>query len=59
VQSEHPIGPKGQGYLLFDYGEEADEHRFMTGASLLEVVLRFWRDFFRIHFPEIKVPTSG
>jgi hypothetical protein len=59
VISEHPVGPKGEGYLLIDYGEGAGDFRFLTLASLLEVVLRFWRDFFREHFPTLPVPVSS
>jgi len=41
--------------LLIDCGDEAVEHRWLSGGHLLEVVVRFWRDFFRIclQVPEI------
>ena len=45
------IGGFGQPYLMIDNGEEAGVHRFMTIPMLLEVVVRFWRDFFRSYSP--------
>ena len=46
VQGSMPAGLQGEGYLLLDLGEEAGEHRWLPVAHLLEVVVRFWRDFF-------------
>jgi len=45
------VGPYGHSYLQIDLGENAGECRFMTVADLLEVVVRFWRDFLRGHSP--------
>jgi len=45
------VGPYGHSYLLIDHGEEAGVHQFMTVAMLLEVVVRFWRDFFKSFSP--------
>jgi hypothetical protein len=45
------VGPYGHSYLEVDHGECAGEHRFMTVADLLEVVVRFWRDFLRDYSP--------
>ena len=58
VQSSMPVGLDGKGYLLIDYGEDAGEHRWMPVAHLLEVVVRLWRDFFRIYCPVPNVPAS-
>jgi hypothetical protein len=44
-------GPYGRPYLVIDNGEGAGEHRFMMIPMLLEVVVRFWRDFFRTCSP--------
>lgn len=52
------IGPYGQAYLLIDYGEAAGEHRWQTAADLLEIVVRFWRDFFRDSRPDPGLPAS-
>ncbi|HEY5063718.1 MAG TPA: hypothetical protein VIJ04_02645 [Xanthobacteraceae bacterium] len=45
------VGPYGRSYLEVDLGEDAGEHRFMTVIDLLEVVVRFWRDFMRHYSP--------
>ncbi|MFF0923207.1 hypothetical protein ACFYE8_26320 [Rhizobium leguminosarum] len=52
------IGPFGQGYLLLDLGEDALEHRWQPAAHILEVVVRFWRDFFLKYIPSDDLPTS-
>ena len=45
-----PSGPGGKGRLLIDYGLDASI-RWRTAASLLEAVVRFWRDFFKRYRP--------
>jgi hypothetical protein len=45
------VGDYGQSYLVIDNGEEAGVHRFMMVPTLLEVVVRFWRDFFKNYSP--------
>jgi hypothetical protein len=45
------VGPYGMSYLTIDHGEDAGVHRFMNVPDLLEVVVRFWRDFFRNYSP--------
>jgi hypothetical protein len=53
------LGPSGQGCLLIDYGEGAGElHRFQPVAHLLEIVVRFWRDFFWKYRPNMDLPES-
>ncbi len=37
----------GKGYLLIDLGEGAGEHHWLPAAHLLEVVVRFRRNFFK------------
>jgi hypothetical protein len=51
-------GPYGQGYLILDFGEEAGADRWKPAASYLEVVVRFWRDFFRAYLPDPNLPAS-
>lgn len=58
VQGSSPLGKDDKGYLLMDLGEEAAEHRWLYTADLLEVSVRFWRDFFRLYLPEPKIPAS-
>lgn len=54
-----PLGPSGQGSLIIDYGEGAGElHRWQPAGHLLEVVVRFWRDFFRKYRPSPALPES-
>jgi hypothetical protein len=48
----------GQGYLILDLGEEAGADRWKPAASYLEVVVRFWRDFFRTYLPDPNLPAS-
>jgi hypothetical protein len=57
-QGPYGVGPYGQGYLLIDYGEGAGVHRWQPAAHLLEIVVRFWRDFFRAYRPSADLPAS-
>jgi len=41
------LGPYGEGYLAFDMWPGDSEARYIPVAFLLEVLIRFWRDFFR------------
>lgn len=45
------VGSYGRPYLVIDHGEEAGVHQFMLVPDLLEVVVRFWRDFLRNYSP--------
>lgn len=58
VDSSNPLGRDGKGYLLIDLGEDAGEHRWLPAGHLLEVVVRFWRNFFRIYLPVPGIPSS-
>lgn len=58
VGGSMPVGPKGKGYLILDLGEGAAEHRWMPMGHLLEIGVRFWRDFLRYYRPEDGVPAS-
>lgn len=58
VQGSIPLGKNGKGYLLMDLGEGAAEHRWLYTENLLEVSVRFWRDFFRLYLPEPEIPAS-
>jgi len=58
TQGSIPLGKDGKGYLVMDLGEEAAEHRWLYTEHLLEVAVRFWRDFFRIYLPEPAIPAS-
>ena len=42
---------EGKELLLFDFDPEAAEHRWMPASMLLEVVVRFWREFFEKYAP--------
>lgn len=55
-----PYGGGGYGtaYLLVDLGEGVGEWRLKPAAHLLEVVVRFWRDFFQAYRPEAAVQHS-
>ena len=50
-QGPYGIGPFGEPYLLIDYGEGAAEHRWKTAIELIEVVVRFWAEFFDRYHP--------
>lgn len=58
VEGSIPVGLNGKGYLLIDFGEEAVEHRWLPAGHLLEVVVRFWRDFFGLYLPVPFVSAS-
>lgn len=51
-------------FILDEYGEPDDaahdggDQRFMTAASLLEVCVRFWRDFFTKYRPDLTLTHS-
>jgi len=51
-------GPYGTSYLLIDWGAGAGEHRWMPALHLLEIVVRFWRNFFRLYLPALDLPES-
>ncbi len=58
VKGSLPLGLQGEGYLLLDLGEEAGEHRWLPVAQLIEVVVRFWRDFFIKFRPTVNLAHS-
>jgi hypothetical protein len=58
VQSSIPVEADGKGYLLIDFGDDEEEDRSMPAAHVLEVVVRLWRDFFRIYCPVPVIPAS-
>jgi hypothetical protein len=55
-----PLAPglQGLGCLLLDLGNGAGEGRWLPAAYLLEVVVRFWRDFFRRFKPTVSLVHS-
>jgi hypothetical protein len=53
-----PYVSGGKEFLLFDFGPEAAEHRWMPAATLLERVVRFWREFFEKYAPPPHSETS-
>ncbi|MBW9089833.1 hypothetical protein JNB91_18630 [Rhizobium wenxiniae] len=44
---------------MIDLGEEAGDQRWLPAAHLLEVVVRFWRDFFQKYLPSPDLPVSA
>jgi hypothetical protein len=48
-----PFITDGTEVLLIDFGPEAGEHRWMLAGQLLNVVVRFWREFFNIFAPPV------
>jgi hypothetical protein len=53
-----PYVTGGKEFLLFDFGPEAAENRWLPAAMLLEVVVRFWREFFEKYAPPLPSETS-
>jgi hypothetical protein len=45
------VADGGKGHLLLDHGPGSGPHRWQTAASLIDVVVRFWREFFSRHHP--------
>jgi hypothetical protein len=43
---------QGAGCLLIDYAESTDPYKLRTAAALLDVVVRFWREFFFRYHPD-------
>ena len=59
VRGSLPVGLQGKGCLLLDLGGDAGEHhRWLPAADLLEVVVRFWRDFFKKFRPTANLTHS-
>lgn len=56
-QGPYDVGPYGKGYLLIDFGVNS-EPQFRSAAQLLEVIVKFWRDFFKTYRPSIDLPIS-
>lgn len=51
-EGSYGIGSYGKGYLLIDWGEDMPiGERFLQASFVLEVVVRFWRDFLRLYRP--------
>jgi hypothetical protein len=38
--------------LLIDYVESTGTYKLRTAAALLDVVVRFWREFFSRYYPD-------
>jgi hypothetical protein len=58
-QGGYGIGPYGMGYLTVDLGGADPAHQLMPFALLLEVVVRFWRDFLSQYGPYVgNLPTG-
>ncbi|CAN7616764.1 hypothetical protein LJR009_005500 [Bosea sp. LjRoot9] len=47
-----PFLTGARAFLLFDFGVEAGSHRWYTAMQILEVVVRFWREFFILYAPK-------
>jgi hypothetical protein len=45
------VADGGKGHLLLDYGTGGGEHRWKTADSLIDAVVRFWREFFFRYHP--------
>jgi hypothetical protein len=58
VEGSLPVGLHGEGYLLLDLGGETGEHRWLPVAHLIEIVVRFWRDFFTQFRPTANLTHS-
>lgn len=58
IQGSLPVGPQGRGYLLIDLGTGDDAQRWLYLTNILEVVVRFWRDFFKLYRPTSDLPVS-
>jgi hypothetical protein len=56
-QGPFGVGGFGAGYLIIDYGEGAAEHRWQPAGHLLELTVRFWRDFFKMYRPTTVVSS--
>ena len=48
----------GQTHLVIDMGGDDPGSRYMHIATLLEVVVRFWRDFLRAYGPYPELPVG-
>ena len=58
VKGSLPVGQNGEGYLVLDLGEAAGDARWLPAVTVIEVVVRFWRDFFRKFRPSENLPES-
>ena len=53
-----PYVTGGNEFLLFDFGPEPTEHRWVPAAVLLESVVKFWREFFEKYAPPLHPEAS-
>jgi hypothetical protein len=58
LDGPQPYVTDGPEFLIFDFGPEAAEHRWLPAAMLLEVVVRFWREFFEKYAPPVSISKS-
>jgi hypothetical protein len=49
---------EGYSYLVVDMGDLDGIPNIMPATFLFEVVLRFWRDFLRLHGPYPELPRG-
>jgi hypothetical protein len=52
------VADGGKGHLLLDFGAGTGEHRWKTAASLIDAVVRFWRQFFAQYHPDPEVRVA-
>jgi hypothetical protein len=54
-----PVGQDNKGVLMFDFGEDAGEHRYLPVLHVVESVVRFWRDTLRNLHPGASIKSSA
>jgi len=58
VSGSLPVGQDNKGVLMFDFGEEAGEQRYLPVLHVVESVVRFWRDSLRNLHPGVSIKSS-
>lgn len=58
VSGSLPVGQDNKGYLMFDFGEGAGEHRYLPVLHVVEAVVRFWRDTLRFLQHDASIRSS-
>jgi hypothetical protein len=59
VSGSLPAGQDNKGYLMFDFGDGAGEHRYTPVLHVVEAAVRFWRNTFRNLHPGASIKSSA
>lgn len=59
VSGSLPVGQDNKGVLMFDFGEEAGNQRYLPVLHVVEGAVRFWRNTLRNFHPGLPIRSSA